>query len=74
MFKTGGSAWIIMIPVSTIGKIEHASYHRVGEEFGFDMLIRVPKNQAINSLGEIMLEKIPLSGAGLHNWRTMNSV
>ncbi len=45
------------LPVSTVGQIEHVSYHRIGEEFGFDMLIRVPKNQAIKSLGEIVLDK-----------------
>ena len=45
------------LPVSVVGQIEHVSYHRIGEEFGFDMLIRVPKNQAINSLGEIVLDK-----------------
>ena len=49
------------LPVSTVGHIEHVSYHRIGEEFGFDMLIRVPKNQAIKSLGEIVLDKtVPL--------------
>lgn len=49
------------LPVSTIGQIKHVSYYRIGEEFGNDMLIRVPKNQAINSLGEILLaETAPL--------------
>ncbi len=46
------------LPVSMVGQIEHVSYYRIGEEFGFDMLIRVPKNQAIDSLGEIVLDKI----------------
>jgi len=45
------------LPVSKVGQIEHVSYYRIGEEFGNDMLIRVSKNQDIDSLGEISLDK-----------------
>ena len=44
------------LPVSKVGQIEHVSYYRIGEEFGNDMLIRVSKNQDIDSLGEISLQ------------------
>jgi hypothetical protein len=47
------------LPVSKVGQIEHVSHYRIGEEFGNDILIRVPKNQAIESLGEILLDKTP---------------
>lgn len=43
------------LPVSGVGDLIHVSYYRLGEEFGFDMVIRTPVDGKIVSLGDIRL-------------------
>ena len=45
------------LPVSGLGSVEHVSYYRIVEEFGFDLIVRVPRGVLLDSVGDIVLDK-----------------